>query len=84
VVSGGGDLSTPTGSARAVARRLAGSPQLSRRELELLPLYGPGSVYARSAAGTFPDTRRNASAPREKVSSATPSGASTLKISGAR
>jgi hypothetical protein len=46
VVSGGGDLSTPSGSAREVARRLAGSPQLSRRELELLPLYGPGSVYS--------------------------------------
>jgi ParB family chromosome partitioning protein len=46
VVKGGGDLSTPTGSAREVACRLAGSPQLRRRELELLPLYGPGSVFS--------------------------------------
>ncbi|HLI55908.1 MAG TPA: ParB N-terminal domain-containing protein [Actinomycetota bacterium] len=45
-MSGGGEVSSPITSAREVARRLAGSPQLSRRELELLPLYGPGSVFS--------------------------------------
>ena len=49
-VTGGGQVSPPPvepgGSARDVARRLSVSGRLSRRELEFLPLSGPGSVFS--------------------------------------
>src|SRR6266851_951877 len=60
----GGDLSSPPGqtpgSARDAARRLSASPYLSQRRLELLPLSGPGSVFAevqgrRPGASTAPE-----------------------------
>lgn len=45
----GGEVSSPPGergSARDAARRLSASEHLRQRELELLPLSGPGSVFA--------------------------------------
>jgi ParB family chromosome partitioning protein len=60
----GGDLSSPPvqtpASALDAARRLSASPCLSQRRLELLPLSGPGSVFAevqgrRPGASTAPE-----------------------------
>ena len=60
----GGDLSSPPqqtpGSPLEAARRLSVSPWLSQRRLELLPLSGPGSVFAevqgrRPGASTTPE-----------------------------
>ena len=59
-----GDLSSPPeqppGSALDAARRLSASPRLSQRRLDLLPLSGPGSVFAevqgrRPGASTTPE-----------------------------
>src|SRR6266480_2025694 len=60
----GGDLSSPPvqtpASALDAARRLSASPGLSQRRLELLPLSGPGSIFAevqgrRPGASTAPE-----------------------------